>query len=301
MRRHLTAGILAGLTGLTLTGAAIAQDAAAPADQTTADAPAAYDPATVLVTINGEEITLGHAIALLGQLPEQYQQIPDAMLMKGLVDQLIDQALLAQSTSGSPEEDPLVVRLGVENERRSALASLAVNDLVGGPVDEAAIEARYQEQIAGFTPAQEYKAAHILVGSEEEAADLKAQIDGGADFAALAAEHSTDPGSGAQGGELGWFDPAQMVPEFSAAVTSLEPGAISDPVQSQFGWHIVKLEDTRDTAPPTLAELRPEIENALRQEQLVAELEELRAAATIDRPEGVVADEAIRATDILQN
>ncbi len=298
MRRHLTAGILAGLS---LAGSAFAQETAAPATEAPAGPQASFDPATVLATVNGDDITLGHAVAMLEQLPPQYQQIPDAMLMKGLVDQLIDQALLAQTISESPDADPMSVRIRVENDRRGALASMAVEDRVGGELDEAEIEARYQEQIADFTPAQEFRAAHILVATEAEAADLKSQIEGGGDFAELATEHSTDPGSGPQGGSLGWFGAGQMVPEFEAAVTALEAGAISDPVQTQFGWHLIKLEETRDSAPPTLAELRPEIENTLRQEKLAAEIEELRAGATIERSENAVADEAIRATDILQN
>jgi peptidyl-prolyl cis-trans isomerase C len=306
MRRLMTAGVLAGLA---LTGIARAQDQAtdAPADAgagaPAADAAAApagdYDAGTVLATVNGVEITLGHAIVMRDRLPAQYQSLPDEVLMQGIVDQLVDQTLLAGTVSATPQDDPLDVRLHVENERRGTLAAQVVQERIGAALDEAEIEAAYARQVAAFEPAQEFSAAHILVATEAEARDLKAQIDGGADFAELATAHSTDPGSGPNGGALGWFGPGQMVPEFEAAVAALEPGAVSEPVQTQFGWHVIRLAETRDTTPPPLAQLRPEIENALRQEKLEAELAALRAGAEIERPEAAAPPAAIRESGLL--
>lgn len=294
MKRLLTAGFLAGLT---LTGTAFAQETAT---ETAADAaPAAFDAGTVLATVNGVDITLGHAIVMRDRLPEQYQTLPDDVLMQGIVDQLVDQLLLATEESAGPDTDPLAVKLHLENERRGALAARVVQRQVGDAIPEADIEAAYAAQVAAFQPGKEYNASHILVATEAEANDIKAQIDAGGDFAALAKEKSTDPGSGAQGGSLGWFGAGQMVPEFETAAAALEPGAVSAPVQSQFGWHVIKLVEVRDTAPPPLAEVRPEIENSLRQAKLEAELTALRTAATIERPEAVVPPAAIRQSDLL--
>jgi peptidyl-prolyl cis-trans isomerase C len=303
MRRHITAGLLAGAA---VVAAAYAQDAPAegeapPDAPAAAEAPADYDAETVLATVNGVDITLGHAIVMRDRLPQQYQGLSDDVLMQGIVDQLVDQTLLAAKESADPASDPLEVRLHLENERRGTLAAKAVQEAVGQDISEAEIEAAYEAEIADFQPGTEWNAAHILVENEEEAAALKAEIDGGADFAELARERSTDPGSGPNGGALGWFGPGQMVPEFETAVAGLEPGGVSEPVQSQFGWHVVKLEETRATTPPPLAQLRPEIENAIRQEKLEAELEALRTAAEIDRAEAGPPPAAIRQSDLVKD
>ncbi len=290
MRRHLTTGLLVVLS---LTGAAAAQDAPA-------ETPA-YDASTVIATVNGVDITLGHAIVMRDRLPAQYQSLPDDVLMDGIIDQLVDQTLLASLQSETAETDPLEVRLHLENERRGTLAARVVAERVGAAIDEAAVEAAYAAEVEAFAPVKEFNAAHILVSTEAEAADLIAQIEAGGDFAELAKAHSSDPGSGAQGGALGWFGAGQMVPEFETAVGTLAPGAISAPVQTQFGWHVVKLLEFRDTAPPPLAERRAEIESTLRQAKLQEEIDALRAAATIERPETAAPADAIRQSDLVKN
>lgn len=284
MRSLLTAGLVAGLG---LASPVLAQDYA-------------YDASTVVATVNGNAITLGHVIAMRDRLPPQYQNLPDGVLMTGLVDQLVDQELLAEAQSPSPESDPLQVKLVVENERRGALAGLAANAAVANAVDEAKVKASYDAQVGAFKPVPEFKTAHILVDSEDKAKALKAEIDGGKDFAEVAKANSSD-GSAASGGDLGWFGVGQMVPEFEAAVVALEVGQVSEPVKSQFGWHLIKLDDKRETTPPALDAARPDIENQLRQEALEAKLAELRAAATIDKPETGTPPAAIRETDLLTN
>lgn len=295
MRSILAAGLVAGLA---LGSPVLAQDAAAP-DAATQDTPAkAYDATTVLATVDGTAITLGNVIALGDRLPPQYQNLPDDVLLKGLLDQLVDQQLLAEAVSASPESDPLQVKLAVENERRTALAGIAANAAVADAVDDAKVQAAYDASIAEFKPAPEFNASHILVDSEDKAKALKAEIDGGKDFAEVAKENSSD-GSAATGGELGWFGAGQMVPEFETAVAALEVGQVSDPVKSQFGWHIIKLNEKRETTPPPLDQARPEIENQLRQQALEAKLAELREGATIEKPETGMPPAAIRESDLL--
>ena len=289
MRSILAAGLMAGLA---VASPVLAQDATAPAEGK------AYDASTVLATVDGTAITLGNVIALRDRLPPQYQNLPDDVLMQGLLDQLVDQQLLATALSASPESDPLQVKLAVENERRTALAGLAANAAVEGAVDDAKVKAAYDEEVAAFQPAPEFSAAHILVDSEDEAKALKAEIDGGKDFAEVAKANSSD-GSAANGGDLGWFGLGQMVPEFETAVVALEPGQVSAPVKSQFGWHLIKLNEKRETTPPPLDQARPEIENKLRQEALEARLVELRAAAKIEKPETGTPPAAIRESDLL--
>ncbi len=302
MRSSLAAGVIAGLA---LATTAIAQDNPAPADApadapATAEAAPAYDAETVLATVNGKAITLGHVIALRDQLPEQYQNLPDDTLFQGLLDQVVDQEILAGELSASPENDPLAVKLQLDNDRRGALANLAAEAAVSDAVTDAAVQAAYDKEIASFQPQPEFHAAHILVDSEEKAKALKAEIDGGKAFADVARENSSD-GSAANGGDLGWFGLGQMVPEFEAAVKAMQPGQVSEPVKSQFGYHVILLEETRESAAPALETVRPQVENQLRQAALEAKLAELRAAATVERPDTGLPPAAIRESDLLTN
>jgi peptidyl-prolyl cis-trans isomerase C len=190
----------------------------------------AQDAGTVVATVNGTEITLGHVIALREQLPPQYQSLPDDVLYKGLLDQLIQQTALEQAVG----EPSLRDRLALENDRRGYLSGVALQSVVQAAVTEEALQAAYDARFKDAAPQMEYNAAHILVESEEKANELKAQIDDGADFAELAKANSTDAGSGANGGDLGWFGKGMMVQPFEEAVIAAETGQVAGPVQSQF-------------------------------------------------------------------
>ncbi|MFT3972680.1 MAG: peptidylprolyl isomerase [Amaricoccus sp.] len=192
------------------------------------------------------------------------------------------------------------MKLAVENQRRTALASMAAQSSVAAAVSDDAVKAAYDKMVADFKPATEWNASHILVDSEDKAKELKAKIDGGADFAEVAKANSSD-GSAASGGDLGWFGAGQMVPEFETAVKSLQKGEVSAPVKTQFGWHLVKLVDTRETTPPTLDEARPQIENDLRQAALEAKITALRQAGKVEVNEDAVPAAAIRDGNLLTN
>jgi len=253
---------------------------------------------TVLATVNGTDITLGHMIALRASLPAQYGQLPAEILFTGILDQLIQQTLLMQSFEGDVSKRSALV---LENERRAILATEAIENVMQGDLDDAAIQAAYEERYASAAQGTEYKAAHILVETEETASELITQLEGGADFAALAREHSTGP-SGPNGGDLGWFGPGVMVDSFFNAVASLEPGQVSDPVQTQFGWHVIKLNETRLTETPPLDEVRAEIEESLRQEKFDTHVEALTGKATITRNDASgIAPETINNLDLLEN
>ncbi|MFN4156989.1 MAG: peptidylprolyl isomerase [Gemmobacter sp.] len=240
---------------------------------------------TVVATVNGRDITLGHMIVLREKLPPQYQALPDDVLFKGILDQLVQQSALEQSVEGAiPARD----RLQLENDRRGYLSGVALRAVVGRSVTDAALQAAYEARFADAAPQTEYNAAHILVDAQEKAAELKAQIDGGADFAELARANSTDPGSGPRGGDLGWFGLGQMVKPFENAVVALQPGQVSDPVQSQFGWHIVRLNETRVASVPSLDDMRDELAAGIEREVVDAHIDALTAAATVTRPgEGI--------------
>lgn len=249
------------------------------------DAPAAPTAATVIATVNGTDITLGHMIALAERLPAQYQTLPDDVLFKGILDQLVQQEMLMDSV-----QDAITLRddLNLQNDRRGYLSQQALVPVVTAAVTEAAIKAEYDARVAAIPPATEYHAAHILVDSEEKAKELKAQLDGGADFAELAKANSTDTGSGAQGGDLGWFGTGMMVKPFEDAVVAAEPGKVTAPVQSDFGWHLILVQETRPAAPPALEDLQDEIAQDLEQKAIEAKVGELTKAARIEKPgEGI--------------
>ncbi|WP_299964808.1 peptidylprolyl isomerase [uncultured Roseobacter sp.] len=264
-----------------------AQDTA-PAEEPTA--------ATVLATVNGEEITLGHVIAARETLPEQYNNVPADELYNGILQQLIQQTALAQNLG---DQLPLRLQKVLENEVRSRKAFGAITMLVDGTVTEEEIQALYDEQFGSIDPEEEYNASHILLKTEEEAIAVKEALDGGADFAVTARDKSTGP-SGPNGGQLGWFGAGMMVPDFEAATIALGVGEISDPVQTQFGWHIIRLNDARETAIPTLEDVR---------DQLTAELENIKAQEIIStapedadvqmRAEPAIDPELVNRTDLL--
>ena len=161
------------------------------------------------------------------RLPQQYQSLPDDVLMKGLVDQMVDQELLAEQQSASPDSDPLQ-RQAARSTTSAAARWPASPPRRGRRTRSTTPRSRppTTSSIAAFQPAPEYNAAHILVDSEDKAKALKAEIDGGKDFAEVAKANSSD-GSAANGGELGWFGVGQMVPEFEAAVVDDEAAARS--------------------------------------------------------------------------
>jgi len=169
------------------------------------------------------------------------------------------------------------IKAQVELQSRGILAQAVASDfLATNTATDEEIKAAYAKQVA-LSPPLEYKARHILVETQGEAKSLIAELDGGTDFAELAKEKSTGP-SGPNGGDLGWFSPNQMVPPFSQAVTKLENGAFTkEPVQTQFGWHVILREDSRETAPPTLESVSDMIKQRVEQEKLQKYLEDLRA------------------------
>lgn len=277
MFKHTT---FAAAMALIVAGPALADShAAAPADATMEKAEMAptMDASTVIATVNGVEITLGAAIIARQALPQQYQQVPNEVLLPGVIDQLVDQELLGQAAG----DMNLATRLYIENQTRAAKAGEMVNDIVRGEVSDEAIQAAYDVKFAEFEGSREFSAAHILVETEEDAKALNEALDGGADFAELAKEKSTGP-SAPSGGDLGWFGEGMMVEPFEKALAELSAGEVSQPVQTQFGWHVIKLNETRMSEAPSLEETRDELIDEIRQKMLQDKLEELRTNAKLD-------------------
>lgn len=268
----------ATLLSVSLAMPAWAQDQAAETEAETAPVmEAAVD--TVIATVNGEEITLGHVIAAREMLPAQYQQLPNEVLLPGLVDQLVQQTVLGQAVDKIGEG----VQIRLENERRTLVAAEKIDELITAAVTDEAIQAAYDEEFSAAEPMTEWNASHILLETEAEAADIvEKALAEGADFAALAKEYSTGP-SGPNGGDLGWFGPGMMVEPFEAAVAELSAGDVSNPVETQFGWHVIKLNETREMGPPAIEDVRDDIVTALQTAAVEDALAALMEGAQIDR------------------
>ncbi len=256
---------------------------------------AAQDADTVLATVNGTEITIGHMIALQERLPEQYRSLPDETLYTGMLDQLIQQTALSQELE---KDKTRALELGLENEMRAFLAGELLAKVGTADIAPEDIEAAYANQYGEAEPEQEFNASHILVQTEDEAKELVKLLADGSDFAELAKEKSTGP-SGPGGGVLGWFGKGAMVPEFEAAVLSLEKGQVSEPVQTQFGWHVVKLNDVRSKEAPALDTVRGELEQQLRAKAIDDAINAITESAEVTRAEVEVDPSIIRDVELL--
>lgn len=271
--------LLAGAAlSLALAAPLSAQDADATETAPEATEKMAADATTVVATVNGEDITVGHVVAARLALPEQYQNLPPEVLFDGLIEQLIQQTVLGQAMGEMTRR----AQIQLDNERRAITATEKLDSVISDAVDDAKIQAIYDEQYANAEPTEEWNASHILVETEEEAADLIGKLEDGADFAELAQEFSTGP-SGPSGGELGWFSAGMMVKPFEDAVVDMEDGAVAGPIQTQFGWHVVKLNESRMKGAPALEEVAGDIVAKLEEDAVEQALASLLEAATIER------------------
>ena len=269
---------LAALLGAAPAVSSFAQEAPAPEA-----APAAIAPETVVATVGGEQITEADLSFAAEDLAQDLAQMPAQERRAFLLRVLIDMKVMAGAakTAGMDQTELFAQRLNYLKERALRRAYFA--DAIAGQVTEEAIRADYDAFVAQFQPAEEIHASHILVETKEEADAIKAELDAGGDFATIAQEKSIDPGSGANGGDLGFFSKGMMVPEFETAAFALaNPGDISAPVQSQFGFHIIKLEEKRESSPPTFEQVAPQIQQQVLMRVFNEKVEELMAGVTID-------------------
>ena len=174
--------------------------------------------------------------------------------------------------------------MSLANEQRSLMAGEAINALGSTAVTEEAVLAAYNARYEGAEVTMEFNASHLLVETEDEAIAARARIEEGEEFADVARDVSTGP-TGPNGGNLGWFGPGQMVPAFEQAVVEMDEGGLSAPVQTQFGWHVIILNETRETELPSLDSLRAELTTEIQQLALNARIAELTEAADVTLPE----------------
>ncbi|MGP9820156.1 peptidylprolyl isomerase [Salinarimonas sp. NSM] len=276
---------LALLVGTAIPAAALAQDNAAPAAETAAAEPAPVDPATVVATVNGIEITEGD-IALAAQDPAlPLPGMNDAQRRETLINYLVNLELAARAAeeAGIGASETFERRLAYQRDK--LLLESLLEDTIDAAVTEEAARAVYDEMVAEVEPEQEVRARHILVETQEEAQAVVDRVAAGDSFEEIATDLSTDRGSATRGGDLGFFTRGQMVAPFAEAAFALEPGAVSQPVQSQFGWHVIKVEERRARPTPSFEEMREQIDTFLARQAQQALLLSLREGVEIARPD----------------
>jgi len=253
-----------------------------------ADKPAAAPaqtpaPEKPLAIVNGTPITQKDLDMASEDLGDRLPAMPDAQRRTYLVNYLIDMKILAQAAEKAKIADnPDFARRMAYYRDKVLLDDYLAAEVKKAATPEAAHKL-YEETVKTMKPEEEVRARHILVESEDEAKKIAARVKGGEDFVKVATEVSKDPGSAKDGGDLGFFTKDRMVPEFAEAAFKLQPGQISDPVKTQFGWHIIKVEEKREKPVPTFEEVKDQVDSYLAQKTQQDIILALRKDAKIQR------------------
>lgn len=284
MLKSLAAGLLLATVAGGLALPVAAQETPA------VEAPAQPAPDAVVATVGDQTITEADLAFAAEDLQQELGQVPPADRRAFLVTVLIDMKVMAQAAkaAGMNETEMFKRRLAYLEERALRRAYFA--EKIAAAVTDEAIRAAYDTFVAGFTPVEEIHARHILVASKEEADAVKAELAAGKAFEIAAMEKTTDPSGKQTGGDLGFFGKGQMVPEFEAAAFALEPGQVSEPVQSQFGWHVIKLEEKRMSPPPSLEQMTPQLGQQVMYDAFDASVLSLKANIAIEIPDAALAE-----------
>jgi peptidyl-prolyl cis-trans isomerase C len=290
--KTLAGGLLLGTTLGLVPLAALAQDAAAPAAPA-AEAPAApakIDPAAVVATVGDMTITEADLGFAAEDLQQQLQQVPPDQQRAFLVTVLIDMKVMAKAAreAGLADADLFKRRMSYLEDR--SLRRDYFTDKIASAITEDTVKAAYDDYVKNFKPVEEVHARHILVATEEEAKAIKAELDAGKPFEVLAMEKTTDPSGKQNGGDLGFFQKGMMVPEFEKVAFTLEPGKISDPVQSQFGWHIIKVEEKRMSAPTPMEQLAQQLSQQVMLKAFDDTMATLKTGLAVNIPDAALAD-----------
>ncbi|WP_208948309.1 peptidylprolyl isomerase [Segnochrobactrum spirostomi] len=252
-KAHLRGAVapLALVALLSATGIAAAQDQAPPPNPATlVPAKPGNKPDTVIATVNGTTITEADLGFVAEDFATELARVPDSEKRRILMDVLVDMTLVSQAAEKAGIQDKPDFKERMDYLRLRTLRNTYITDDVQPQVTDADLKARYESEIKKFQGPEEVHAKHILVAKKEEAEAIIKELQNGGDFDKIAKEKSIDTGSGAQGGDLGYFTHGQMVKPFEDAAFALEVGQITkEPIQTEFGWHVIKLEDKRKQAP----------------------------------------------------
>jgi peptidyl-prolyl cis-trans isomerase C len=242
----------------------------------------------VVARVNGVDIRQSDLAFAEEEIGGNMPTIPPEQKRDYLINYLVDVIVLSQAADKQKLSDRPDVRRRLSFDHNRLLMEALLQDAGKASLSEDAERKVYDEAVKQVKNEEEVHARHILVPTEDEAKAILAQLKGGADFATLAKEKSKDPGA-AEGGDLGYFTKEQMVPEFAEVAFKLGKGQLSDPVKTQFGWHIIKVEDKRIRPTPTFEQVKPQIENYIAHRAQAELVENLRKSATVERLDKPVA------------
>jgi peptidyl-prolyl cis-trans isomerase C len=248
----------------------------------------AQDSDPVVARVNGVDIRESDLAFAEEEIGSNIPSIPPEQKRDYLINYLADVIVLSQAAEEQKLADRPDVKHRLAFDRNRLLMEALLQNVGKSALSDSAEHQVYDEAIKQVKNEEEVHARHILVPTEDEAKAIVAQLKGGADFATLAKEKSKDPG-GAEGGDLGYFTKDQMVPEFADVAFKLDKGQISDPVKTQFGWHVIKVEDKRVKPTPTFEQVKPQIENYVAHRAQAEMVENLRKTAKIERLDKPVA------------
>ncbi len=259
---------------------AIAITALSLSAQAQPDKAAASDP--VVARVNGQPITRSAVLELYGQLPPPMNQIPVEQLLPGIISELTARKLIGEAAEKSKLADDPAVKLQLQNAREQVLQQAYLDRKLKAELTEPKLKARYEELIKAQPQQEEVHARHILTATEADAKAALEEVKKGTDFAEVSKKRSTGP-TAATGGDLGFFTKDKMVPEFAEAAFALQPGQVSEkPVQSQFGWHVIKVEARRQAPAPRFEDVREQVYEIMSQEVIEKTVADLRQAAKIE-------------------
>jgi peptidyl-prolyl cis-trans isomerase C len=241
----------------------------------------AAEPNTPVAKVNGQDITQGELKFAEAEIGSELAGVPTESRRRVLVEYLIEAHLMAQLAEKAQLAATPDFETRLKYYRMRALRDEFFENKVRDSVGEAAAKQLYDDRVKSIPAQQEVRARHILVKTKDEAEKIAKEVTGGTDFAEAAKKYSQDSG-GESGGDLGYFTKGQMVKPFEEAAFSMEKGKVSAPVQSEFGWHIIKVEDKRDRQPPTFEEVKDQITASLIQAKLQSTVQEMREQAKIE-------------------
>ena len=232
---------------------------------------------TPFLEVNGKIVKFGSAIIAFSKIRQANREFDQKTVFSQIVQQLVNEELLSQKI----EKENQLTLLAIEHEKRSAKAAQMVSKILKNFPNDELVNSAYQNLTEEFKNALEYNASHILVKEEGQAKNILADLKKGKKFGEMAKEHSVGP-SGKNGGKLDWFDLNSMVPEFSTALMVLSEGDISQPVKTKFGWHLIKLNKTREKQMPELSAIKSQLVQNLRQKKINDYLSSLTKNSEID-------------------
>ena len=245
-------------------------------------APALAADSDVIATVGKDKITELDLKAAAAEIGDQFTKLPPDKQKLAVLSAAIDIRALAQEAEKAKLQDDAKVAAEIEFQRDRTLHNAYFARNGAAAVTDEALKARYDKEVAALPETEEVHARHILVKTKEEAEAVIKELDGGADFETVAKEKSTGP-SGPKGGDLGFFGPGQMVPAFEKAAFALKPGQYTEqPVQTQFGWHVIKVEERRPAEKPTFDQVKDQVRQVVLQEKYLALVRKARDELKID-------------------